>query len=133
MAMMILFAIILSSGIILHLKKHGILIEPRYLIKIIHWSCGFAMGVLVVVHWRQFGKVLSAMKSKVRWFYVSTTLLKLMLVLTVASGAVKLFSPVKIPHLGLWHYGFGVVMSIVAIIHLFKGIPYWNKIRKAAK
>lgn len=129
-AMMILFAVTLLSGIILHLKKHGILIEPRNVIKIVHWTCGFAMGLLAFVHWRQFGKVLSAMKDRVKWFYASTTLLKVMLILTFATGAIKLLSPIKIPNLGLWHYGMGIIMGITIIIHLIRGIPTWKRLYK---
>lgn len=133
LAMMVLLAITLTTGIILHLKKHGILIEPRYVIKIIHWLCGFAMSLLAFVHWRQFERALTAMRNKVKWFHASTTLLKIMLILTVATGAVKLLSPVKIPHLGLWHYGMGIIMGIAAVAHLFRGIPSWNRMRKAGK
>lgn len=133
MAMMILFAITIITGIILHLKKHGILIEPRAVIKVIHWACGFGMSVLAAIHWKQFNKALSALKNKVRWFYASTSFLKVFLILTFATGAVKLLSPVKIPHLGLWHYGIGIIMGVTAIIHLLRGIPAWRRIRKACR
>lgn len=129
-AMMILLAVTLIAGVTLHLKKHGILIEPRYAIKIIHWLCGFTMCGIAFVHWRQFDKALTAVKNKVKWFYASTTLLKLMLVMTVLTGAVKLLSPVKIPHLGLWHYAFGIVLGLSAIIHLVRGVPSWMRMRK---
>ena len=133
MTIIILFAITLISGIILHLKKHGLLIEPRDLIKIIHWVCGFAMSVFTIVHWKQFNKMLSALKNKVKWFYVSTSILKTIFLLTLVTGARKLLSPVKIPHLGLWHYGLGIAMSILIIVHLFRGIPAWIRLRKACK
>ena len=133
MTIIILFAITLISGIILHLKKHGLLIEPRDLIKIIHWVCGFAMSVFTIVHWKQFNKMLSALKNKVKWFYVSTSILKTIFLLTLVTGAIKLLSPVKIPHLVLWHYGLGIAMSILIIVHLFRGIPAWIRLRKACK
>lgn len=133
MTIMILFVVTLISGIILHLKKHGLLIEPRALIKIIHWVCGFAMSVFTIVHWKQFNKMLSALKNKVKWFYVSTSFLEVMFLLTLVSGVIKLLSPVKIPHLGLWHYGLGIAMSILIIVHLFRGIPAWLRLRRACK
>ena len=133
MAMMFLFAITLTTGIILHLKKHGILIEPRAVVKIIHWICGFAMCGLTLIHWTQFKKMLSALKSKVKWFYVSTSFLKIIILLTFTCGAVKLLSPVKIPHLGLWHFGLGIIMGVITLIHLFRGIPSWIRLRKAKK
>ena len=129
-AMMILFAATLITGFTLHLKKHGILIEPRYLIKIIHWLCGFAMCLIAFVHWRQFGKALTAIRHKVKWFYVSTSLLKVVLVLTLLTGSVKLLSPVKIPNLGLWHYAFGIATGVTTIIHLVRGIPTWRRIKR---
>lgn len=133
MAMIILFAITIITGIILHLKKHGILIEPRVAIKIIHWICGFALCGLTIIHYNHFNKNLSAMKNKVRWFYASTSFLKIILIITFVTGIVKLLTPVKIPHLGLWHYGIGIVMGVTTIIHLFRGIPLWNRLSKANK
>lgn len=129
-AMMILLAVTLITGVTLHLKKHGILVEPRYVIKIIHWLCGFTMCGIAFVHWRQFGRALTAIKNKVKWFYASTSLLKLMLVLTFLTGLVKLLSPVKIPDLGLWHYAFGIVLGVSAIIHLVRGVPSWRRMKK---
>lgn len=130
MSMTVLLGVTLITGVILHLKKHGVLIEPRSVIKMTHWICGFAMIVLAFIHWKQFDNMLSAMKGKFKWFYATTTLLKITLVLTLLTGVVKLFSPVKIPHLGLWHYGLGIAMSVLAVIHLFCGIPCWNRLRK---
>lgn len=130
MSVTVLLGVILITGVILHLKKHGVLIEPRSVIKMTHWICGFAMSVLAFIHWKQFDNMLSAMKSKFKWFYATTTLLKITLVLTLLTGVVKLFSPVRIPHLGLWHYGLGIAMSVLAVIHLFRGIPCWNRLRK---
>lgn len=131
MAMMILFAITIVTGIILHLKKHGILIEPRTAIKTIHWLCGFGMSALTALHWKQFGKMLCAIKSHARWFYISTSVLKIILSLTLVTGAIKLLSPIKIPHLGLWHYSIGILMGLLTIIHLIRGIPSWRRHRKA--
>lgn len=59
MTLVILFAITLVTGIILHLKKHGIIIEPRSVIKIVHWIAGLLMVGLALVHGLQFKKMLS--------------------------------------------------------------------------
>lgn len=132
-ALVITFAITLVTGIILHLKSHGIIIQPRSVLKAVHWIFGYAMTVLLCVHWAEFRKMLSALKKKFRWFYADTWLLLILFIATLLTGTVKLLSPVKIPHLGLWHYGIGIAMSITTLIHLIRGIPSWNRMRKASR
>ena len=129
----VVFAVTLVTGIVLHLKGHGILIQPRGLIKIIHWAFGYVMTAFLLVHWFQFRKMLIALKKKFRWFYVDTWLLVVLFLATLLTGTVKLLSPVKVPHLGLWHYGIGVAMGITAVIHLIRGVPGWRRMRKAGK
>lgn len=130
-ALVITFAITLFIGIILHLKNHGIVFQPRCVLKIVHWIPGYAMTALLIIHWTQFRKMLNAMKKKFRWFYTDTWLLIILFIATLLTGSVKLLSPVKIPHLGLWHYGIGMAMSITALIHLLRGLPSWNRMRKS--
>lgn len=133
MALMVFFAITLITGIILHLKKHGLLVEPRAVIKILHWVCGLTMCALSVIHYKNSHKMLVALKHKARWFYFATYATEILLLLTFLTGTTKLLSPVKIPHLGLWHYGLGIAMSAVVILHLFRGIPSWIKYRTLTK
>ena len=116
-ALVITFAATLIIGIMLHLKSHGIIIQPRGVLKAVHWIFGYAMTVLLFIHWAQFQKMLNALKKKFRWFYADTWLLIILFIATLLTGTVKLLSPVKIPHLGLWHYWFGMAMGITAIIH----------------
>ncbi len=130
MTLVVLFAITLVTGIILHLKKHGMIVEPRPVIKCIHWIAGFLMVGLSCIHGIQFKKMLSAMKAKFLWFWGDTWVVIVFICLTFITGSVKLLSPVKIPHLGLWHYWFGVIMTVAVIVHLFRGIPSWNRLRK---
>lgn len=132
-ALVIAFAATLIFGIILHLKSHGILIQPRSMLKIIHWSLGYTMTLLLFIHWSQFSKALTAMKKQFAWFYADTWLLIILFLATLLTGTVKLLSPIKIPHLGLWHYGIGIAMSVAAVLHLIKGLPTWNRLRKADK
>lgn len=132
-ALAIAFAVTLIMGIILHLKSHGILIQPRGVLKIIHWGFGYAMTVLLFIHWSQFHKMLGALKERFGWFYADTWLLIILFIATLLTGTFKLLSPVKIPHLGLWHYGIGIAMSITAIIHLVRGLPAWNRMRKSGR
>lgn len=127
------FAATLGVGIILHLKSHGIIIQPRGIIKIIHMVLGYAMTVLLFIHWTHFRKMLPALKKKFTWFYADTWILLILFLATLLTGTVKLLSPVKIPHLGLWHYGIGVAMGVTAFIHLVRGIPSWDRLRKAGK
>lgn len=130
MTLLVLFVITLATGIILHLKKHGIIIEPRPVIKTIHWLAGFSMVGFACWHGIQFKKMLSAMKTRFKWFWGDTWVVIIFICLTFVTGLVKLLSPVKIPHLGLWHYWFGIIMSVVIAIHLIRGIPGWNRLRK---
>lgn len=130
MTLVILFVITLATGIILHLKKHGIIIEPRPVIKTVHWVAGFLMVAFSCWHGSQFMKMLDAMKAKFRWFWGDTWVVMIVIGLTFITGLVKLLSPVKIPHLGLWHYWFGIIMTVFVIVHLFRGIPSWNRLRK---
>jgi hypothetical protein len=130
LGLVITLAVTLLIGIILHLKSHGIIIQPRGVLKATHWIVGYAMTALLCIHWSQFHKMLTAMKKKFRWFYADARLLVVLFIATLLTGTVKLLSPVKIPHLGLWHYGIGIAMSIAACIHLVRGLPAWNKMRK---
>lgn len=130
MTLLILFLITLITGVILHLKAHGTIIQPRGVIKVVHWMAGLLMASFACWHGIQFKKMLSAMKTKFRWFWTDTWVVILFICLTVLTGLVKLLSPVKIPHLGLWHYWFGIIMSVAIIVHLFRGIPSWNRLRK---
>lgn len=130
MTLLLLFVITIVTGIILHLKKHGLVIEPRPVIKIVHWVAGFLMAGFACWHGLQFRKMFAAIKNKFRWFWCDTWVVIIFISLVVISGLVKLLSPVKIPHLGLWHYWFGIIMSIAVAVHLFRGIPSWNRLRK---
>lgn len=130
MTLVILFLITLVTGIILHLKAHGTIIQPRGVIKVVHWVAGFLMAALTCLHGVQFKKMLNAMKTKFRWFWCDTWVVILFTALTVLTGLVKLLSPVKIPHLGLWHYWLGLIMTAAIIVHLFRGLPSWNRLRK---
>lgn len=130
MTLLILFLITLATGIILHMKSHGIVIQPRGVIKIVHWVAGLLMAAFACWHGLQFKKMLSAMKAKFRWFWGDTWVVIVFMGITVLTGLVKLLSPVKIPHLGLWHYAMGMIMSVAAVIHLVRGLPSWNRLRK---
>ncbi len=132
-ALVFTFAATLIIGIMLHLKSHGLIIQPRGVLKAVHWIFGYAMTVLLFIHWAQFQKMLNALKKKFRWFYADTWLLIILFIATLLTGTVKLLTPVKIPHLGLWHYWFGMAMGITAIIHLVRGLPTWNRMRKISR
>lgn len=130
LTLLILFLITLVTGIILHLKAHGTIIQPRAVIKLIHWVTGLLMVSFACWHGIQFKSMLSAMKARFRWFWGDTLAVILFIGLTLITGLVKLLSPVKIPHLGFWHYWLGMIMSAAIIVHLFRGLPSWNRLRK---
>lgn len=133
LALVIAFAVTLVLGVILHLKSHGILIQPRGTLKILHWAFGYAMTVLLCIHWSQFSRMLSVLKRKSGWFYTDTCLLIILFLATILTGTVKLLSPAKIPHLGLWHYALGIAMSVTALIHLVRGVPAWIRMRQVSR
>lgn len=130
LTLVILFIVTLVTGIILHLKKHGIVVQPRAVIKTIHWCAGFLMCGFAGLHWLHFKKMLAAMRGKFLWFWGDTWIVIVFTCIALLSGLVKLVSPVKIPHLGMWHYWAGMIMSVAVIVHLVKGIPGWNRLRK---
>lgn len=132
-ALVLTLTVTMVIGIILHLKSHGIIIQPRDVLKNLHWISGYAMTVLLLIHWTQFRKMLNAMKNKFKWFYADTWLLIIFFIATLLTGTFKLLSPVKIPHLGLWHYWIGIAMSITALIHLVRGLPSWKRMRKSGR
>lgn len=77
--------------------------------------------------------MLTALKNRVTWFYADTWLLVFLFLALLLTGMVKMFSPVKIPHLGLWHYGIGVTMSLAAVVHLVRGVSALNRLRHGGK
>ena len=93
--LVVAFAATLITGIILHLKGHGILVQPRGVLKAVHWISGYAMTVLLCIHWSQFHKMLGAMKRKFGWFYADTWVLIILFLATLLTGTVKLLSPSK--------------------------------------
>lgn len=114
---------VMVSGIVLHLKRHGIVVEPRAAIKMAHWLTGAAMTVVFVAHYRACRRALSGMGRRYRFFPIVTRLLLWAFVAVALTGGVKLLSPVKIKDLGLVHYWCGIVMSVSALLHLIVGLP----------
>lgn len=133
LSLTLLFLITFITGIILHLKKHGIIVEPRPVIKMIHWIAGFLMIGFATVHGLQFKKMFSALKVNRLWFHIDTWVVIIFTALAFLTGLVKLLSPVKIPNLGMHHYWFGIIMSVAIAVHLIRGIPSWNRLRKIKK
>lgn len=128
--LLVFFLIALVTGVILHLKSHGIIVQPRPVIKIVHWISGFLMIAFTCIHGAQFWKMFVNIKKKFRWFWIDTILVIAFTSLTFITGLVKLLSPVKIPHLGLWHYALGIAMGVVVILHLVRGLPTLNRFLK---
>ena len=124
------FFIVAVTGIMLHLKKHGISIEPRYVLKAIHYYAGYLFSLCALLHVQMCLPVLQKMKAK-PWFRRFTWILLGICAALPLTGIVKQFSPVKIPHLGLWHYWFGIIMIVTAVRHLWTALPWllakWKK------
>ena len=122
--------IVAATGILLHLKKHGIVIEPRAVLKAIHYYAGYLFSLCALLHVQMCLPVLQKMKAK-PWFRRFTWILLGICAALPLTGIVKQFSPVKIPHLGLWHYWFGIIMIVTAARHLWTALPWllakWKK------
>ena len=122
--------IVAATGIMLHLKKHGIVIEPRAVLKAIHYYAGYLFSLSALLHVQMCLPVLQKMKAK-PWFRRFTWILLGICAALPLTGIVKQFSPVKIPHLGLWHYWFGIIMIVTAARHLWTALPWllakWKK------
>jgi len=129
-SLLMLFFITLVTGIILHLKKHGTIIDPRLVIKFIHWIAGILMIGLTCWHGSQFWKMFCKLKQRLLWFWIDTIAVTILMTITFVTGAVKLLSPVKIPHLGMWHYVFGIAMAIAIALHMVRGIPALKRLLK---
>lgn len=128
-----LFIVTLTTGIILHLKSHGMIVEPRAVIKVIHWSAGLSMVIAAGVHGRQWRRSFVGCWKRNAFSGVATGILILFICAAALTGIVKLASPVKIHGLGLWHYWIGMLMSLFAVIHLIKGIPVLRKMIRAGR
>lgn len=133
MTLIVLFVITLVTGIILHLKKHGVVVEPRDVIKLIHWLAGFTMGVLACLHGKHFWRVFINTLKKRAPTSINTVVLSIFIIATVVTGVVKLASPVKIQGLGLWHYWLGIIMSVSVLFHLFRGVPMLVKMMNTGR
>ena len=122
--------IVAATGIMLPLKKHGIVIEPRAVLKAIHYYAGYLFSLCALLHVQMCLPVLQKMKAK-PWFRRFTWILLGICAALPLTGIVKQFSPVKIPHLGLWHYWFGIIMIVTAARHLWTALPWllakWKK------
>lgn len=125
------FLAVFLCGIVLHLKRYGILIEPRAVIKVVHYSIALVMVCAFVVHYRGGRVALQGMARKHPRFVAASKVLLWAVVLTAATGAVKLLSPVRIPNLGLVHTWCGIAMAALAFLHLAVGLPLlWAKWRR---
>lgn len=121
--LVVLFLVTAITGIMLHMKSHGIIFQPRDILKVIHWIFGVAMGVFAYIHGKQFFKMLIALRKRFRFFNAVTWIFIVTAIVTVATGLIKLLSPVKIHGLGLFHYQVGLVMSITVVLHLIHALP----------
>lgn len=124
------FFIVAVTGIMLHLKKHGISIEPRYVLKAIHYYAGYLFSICALLHAQMCLPVLQKMKAK-PWFRRFTWALLGFGTAALLTGTVKLLSPVRISHIGLWHFWLGLFMIATAARHLWTALPWllakWRK------
>ena len=122
--------IVAATGIMLHLKKHGIVIEPRAVLKAIHYYAGYLFSLCALLHVQMCLPVLQKMKAK-PWFRRFTWILLGICAALPLTGIVKQFSPVRIPHIGFWHFWFGLFMIVTAARHLWTALPWllakWKK------
>ena len=118
------FVLVFVTGMLLHLKKHGIEFEPREVLKVAHAAAGFLMIACALCHVWFTSKVFRIVAASRRIFRFFTCLLEVVLFFVFATGLLKLLSPVRIPHLGLMHYWLGIIMTVSAVVHLFTVLPW---------
>ena len=90
----------------------------------LHYCTGFVMVALTAVHVGNYIKSFKALSVKYPYTVINSQVLMVMLAIVFLTGLVKLLSPVKIPNLGLWHYWLGIIMSVAAVIHLWRMLPW---------
>ena len=56
--------IVAATGIMLHLKKHGIVIEPRAVLKAIHYYAGYLFSLCALLHAQMCLPVLPKLNAK---------------------------------------------------------------------
>ena len=115
--------IVLVTGIILHLKKHGLLIEPRSVIKVIHWCAGYIFVIMASWHFAIHKKWLGMIHAKQPLYWALLVSLPALVLLTFGTGTVKLLVH-GIRGLGMWHYWLGLIMSAALVLHISKALPY---------
>lgn len=121
--LLVLFLLTVGTGVMLHMKSHGIIFQPRAVIKVFHWIFGIGMVMLAYWHARQFFKMLRGVRNRFKFFHVVTWIFIVVAAIVVLTGIIKLLSPVKIHGLGLFHYQAGLVMAIAVILHLIHALP----------
>lgn len=123
----LLFAVVVITGIILHIKSHGYIIEPRPIIKAVHYCCGYLMSICLAVHAWIYSNALRSLSRQKHWFGFATYTVAILFIAVFATGTLKLCRPVKIHGLGLWHYSLGIVMALAACAHLGLTLPWLIK------
>lgn len=121
----LLFTLLVSatSGLILHSGTHAESVRPGNFLRTLHLVSGLGMAALLLLHILIYARMLWAMREKFRWFCFDSLLLGALTGVLAVSGFALLAGLVGLPHLGLWHYYFGMAMVLAAIVHLFRGIP----------
>ena len=103
---------------------HGILVDPRAVLKTVHYLMGVAMLACATLHASLTLRLMRPMGTKRPWFVRMAWLLLLLLAAAGVTGLLKLALPVKIPHLGLIHYWAGVMLTLSAAFHLSIALPW---------
>ncbi len=129
----ILFFITLLTGLSLHVRTHSPHEEPHKVLIICHCAAGLLMVCFAGWHGIQFRKVLNAMRKRFLWFWFDTWIVILLICLAFLTGIAKIIVSSGATHMGLHHYVLGLVMSIAIIIHLIRGIPALNRLRKISR
>ena len=124
--MMLLALTVLVTGIILHLKAYGIVVEPRQVLKTVHYLAGFALAVFIIGHFATHAKWFVPVCERDPLYGTVFVLLIIAFLSTLGTGIVKLCAHVR--GLGLWHYWLGIAMSLLVIIHVSKAFPYFLKL-----
>ena len=75
--LIILFLITAITGIMLHLKSHGIILQPRGVLKVVHWLFGLGLAIVAYLHGKQFFKMLIGLHKRFKFIKIETSIIKI--------------------------------------------------------
>jgi hypothetical protein len=125
LAMLIIALVVLVTGIVLHLKVYGVVVEPRAVIKVVHYVAGFLLVAMMVMHFAAHAKWYGPVCKAQPVYGAIIAVMGVVALATFVTGLVKLCAHVR--GLGAWHFWLGIALAVFVVYHISKGLPYVRK------